>query len=581
MKNNERFIKILIDCLTKEKIPTIEEWSFTLNTSRPTIISSVKEVKKWLDERELVLEGKPGKGYRLIGEEEKIRNAIIDIILQENIKKGQRYSLLKKILNKNTKRINTSSYILSHTINGINLITIRKIVDEIMDKLKTKLIDIDYLKFILAIAISIKRIKEKHFLFMNPKKLLNIMQAPEYTIIYNKLKSIEKAYKIQFSPEEIGYITIQFIISRVQKLSSFKEENKDIHIKYAKEIAKIVEEIFDLPITGDQDFIKMLALHLKSTLEKVKYKIRIENPILNEIKYEYPLPFSIAEHIALILREKGLIIPKEEVGYIAMYIAMAIEKIRYKRRQRKKVAIVCTMAIGTSGLLFWRLLNEFPELNVVQIGSYEDIINKKMEEDLDLIISTIPLPDLSIPHIVVSPFLNQEEQNRIRKTLGITRKSYIYNNSKDQIIDENLIIPNLEADTWKKVIKILGEVLYVHGYVKKEYVEATISREKALPTGLETETPIAIPHAEATYTIKEGIAIATLKNPVEFYAMGDPKKILKVKIVIMPALSSNTEKNAIFYEILKGLKNTELTKKIIGCKTAYEIKTLLVKYIYR
>ncbi len=583
MTKTERFKKILIDCLTKEKIPTVEEWSFSLNTSRPTITNTVKEVKIWLAEKGLILEGKPGKGYTLKGTEEKIRDAIVTLLLQENIKKEEKHNLLKKILNNKTKRINPSSFYLSHLIEGINLIKIRKIADNIQRELKTKLTDIDYLKFILTLSVTVKRIREKHFLFLEPRRLFNVMQTPEYNIIHREVMPLERPYEIKFSPEEIGYITIHFIISRVRMLSYSISENKegeDLHLKYAKEIARITEEVFDLPVTRDMKFIQMLALHLKSALKKLQYGIKIENPLLNEIKTEYPLPFSIAERIALMLGEKDLPIPKEEVGYIAMYIAMAIEKIRYKKRQRKKVAVVCTMALGTSGLLFWRLLNELPEVNVVQVGSYEDIVNKKIDKDVELIISTVPLPDPGIPHIIVSPFLTPHEQSLIRRKLGLTKRGKETFQGLYQELDAALLFPQLEADSAEEVIKILGDALYKNKYVREEYLKATIMREEKFPTGLSTEIPIAIPHAEAIYTKKVGIAMATLKKPVIFYDMGNPKKALKIRIVIMPALSINAEDNALFYELLKSLKGTALARKLIHCTTPKGMKEVLVKHIH-
>ncbi len=85
---------------------------------------------------------------------------------------------------------------------------------------------------------------------------------------------------------------------------------------------------------------------------------------------------------------------------------MAVEKLKHEGHKRKKVAVVCAMAMGTSSLLFWRLLNEMPDIDVVQVGSYKDAVEGKIDPYIDLIVSTIPLPQLKISYIVVSPFLN-------------------------------------------------------------------------------------------------------------------------------------------------------------------------------
>lgn len=172
--------------------------------------------------------------------------------------------------------------------------------------------------------------------------------------------------------------------------------------EFAKRVAHISKDIFELPITYDNKFIRMLSLHLKTTLTKIKYGIRIENPLVKEVRQEYPLAFSIAKKVSLILgKEMHVKISEEEAGYIAM----AFEKTRHGKVKRKRVAVVCSGAMATSSLLFWRMLNEMPNIDVVQVDSCKDILEGKVESDLDLIISTVPLPDIKIPHIMISSFL--------------------------------------------------------------------------------------------------------------------------------------------------------------------------------
>jgi activator of the mannose operon (transcriptional antiterminator) len=324
----------------------------------------------------------------------------------------------------------------------------------------------------------------------------------------------------------------------------------------------------------------MLSLHLKTALRNIQYGIRIENPLLKEIKSEYPLPFSIAERFCSSLNIKNsLSIPEAEVGYIAVYIAMALEKIKYMRWKRKKVAVVSAMAIGASSLLFWRLLNEIPEIDIAQVGSYKDVLDGKIGPGIDFIISTIPLPEINISHIVVSPFLNSEERKAIRTALGILRNKWKPTSSGDlnEILDINLIFVNLKTNSFKDLITLMGEALYENGYVKEKFTYTVIERERKFPTGLETLIPIALPHADANFTLKKGIAIATLKKPVIFHNMGEPKNFVQVRIVLMPVLTLNAEDNVEFYEILKKCRDVRVAQTLLNCNTSIEIKKTLVK----
>jgi mannitol operon transcriptional antiterminator len=66
--------------LSREKIPTIEDLCEFLDISRPTTVKYIREVKEWLSKRRIEVFGKPGFGYYIKGDEEDIRDAIMDSI---------------------------------------------------------------------------------------------------------------------------------------------------------------------------------------------------------------------------------------------------------------------------------------------------------------------------------------------------------------------------------------------------------------------------------------------------------------------------------------------------------------------
>jgi len=85
--------------------------------------------------------------------------------------------------------------------------------------------------------------------------------------------------------------------------------------------------------------------------------------------------------------------------------------------KRKKIAIVCPMGIATSNMLYWKLKQEFPNLEIVDVLSYKDFIKKYTLLNVDLIVSTAPLPVNVIPYVIVSPLLTKNEVEVLRKIL--------------------------------------------------------------------------------------------------------------------------------------------------------------------
>jgi len=560
--------------LSKEKIPTIEDLCESLNTSRPTIAKHIKEIKLWLNEKGIKLIGKPGVGYELKGEEENIRDAIVDTVIEANAEEIN--IIMARLFNQHSLNI------LNEIIKDINFMPIKQYLDILEEQSSTVLIDKDYVGLLLKIIVSIKRIKNNHFIIFEPKRLFNIMQNPIYRVIYKNIPIIENNYNIKFSSEEIAYFTLSFISSKLQGIAFVNGQKENYDMKkykdYALQITEIANDIFELPISEDKEFIDMLSLHLKSTLIKIKYGVRIDNPLLQKIKEECPLQFNIAERISIMLGRKMRInIPDEETGYIAMYIAMAIEKL--KRQKKTKVVLICPMGIATSKLLYFELINQMPEVEVLQINSFKDILEGKLDPAIDLIVSTVPLPDIKIPNVVVSPFLNNDDKKIIREALRIKKqntKAHFCLGSGDNL-DESIIFVNIETNSDTEIIKLLGHALAVNGYVKENFTQSVIKRENKFPTGLNLPIPIALPHSKASFTLKTGFAFATLKYPVAFHEMGEPEKTVDVGIVLMPVLTTSSQDGSMLYELLQKCRDYKIATKLLKCSSAKEIREILMK----
>lgn len=124
------------------------------------------------------------------------------------------------------------------------------------------------------------------------------------------------------------------------------------------------------------------------------------------------------------------------------------------------------------------------------------------------------------------------------------------------------------------VISRLSKILQNHGYVNDKYERDVVSREKKLPTGLELPSGInvAIPHAESRNVLKSGVVFAILNQPVIFGSMIDKEKEIKVKIVMLIAVSDPKQQVGTLRNIMKLFQNDQLIDSIIHEMTQDEIK---------
>jgi PTS system galactitol-specific IIA component len=143
------------------------------------------------------------------------------------------------------------------------------------------------------------------------------------------------------------------------------------------------------------------------------------------------------------------------------------------------------------------------------------------------------------------------------------------------MLDERLFVLNLEVNDRKEVIENLGRKLLDYGYVKEGFIEAVLEREEKSPTGLPTFIPTALPHADAKYSLKPGLAMATLKKPVRFREMGNPKKTLKVELVFLVALNDPKKEVLLLKQLVQILHGEEQIKRILCVQNSSKVMEVL------
>ena len=96
--------------------------------------------------------------------------------------------------------------------------------------------------------------------------------------------------------------------------------------------------------------------------------------------------------------------------------------------------VVCNTGRGASSFLARRIMNNCPTVHIVAMNSYVDIeTDKEILKNIDLIISTIPIPEVSIPVVIVSPLLTEAELSRVKEAIFIGHNTHNQNLSSTQL----------------------------------------------------------------------------------------------------------------------------------------------------
>ncbi|WP_283583253.1 BglG family transcription antiterminator [Limosilactobacillus difficilis] len=157
----------------------------------------------------------------------------------------------------------------------------------------------------------------------------------------------------------------------------------------------------------------MLVKHIRPMLNRLSHNIKIKNALLNQVKLEYPELFSTVQLATNQASRRFHLRPinEDEVGFITVYFAQAIEQVHHNIN----TLVVCTTGLGTAQLLKTKISNRFPMLNIVQTTSADKVLKVLQERhDIQLIVSTLKLPALDTVHeLVVSALFTNKDQERL------------------------------------------------------------------------------------------------------------------------------------------------------------------------
>lgn len=146
-----------------------------------------------------------------------------------------------------------------------------------------------------------------------------------------------------------------------------------------------------------------------------------------------------------------------------------------------------------------------------------------------------------------------------------------------EILDQDLIDMELEADNKDDVIKDLSKMLYKKGNIKNldEFIKAVYEREAIGETGMGNH--IAIPHGLTNEVLKASVAIGKVKKPVEWESLDDEP----VELIFLIAASTNElEKTHLqmLSQLAAVLAYKEHVDGLILCKNNKEFLDLFKTY---
>ncbi|TPV41398.1 BglG family transcription antiterminator [Bacillus dicomae] len=531
VSDEERVLQIAYSLLMNVKAVTVQELAEQYFVNRATVKKDLDRIEKWLEELGLELILKQRVGLTVEGDERNKRKALAklsDLIHNQE--------LMNQFIKKQ---------FLYHEIEFV--MTELKALQKRYDTFFT---DDTLENLLLHTLIMVRRMKLKQPISMSTDDLNIVRETKEYGWTLDFLTRLEFVFTVHFTEEEIAYLAIHILGGKIRYQDEWERNKLNMS---SPVLSQVVSHLIDrmsrlneIDFEKDPFLVEGLQMHLYTTLNRLQYNLSVSNPMLHEIKRMYPYMFDMLIHeLDDINKSLSLQIPEEEAAYLTLHFQAAMERLNDKKVS-KNVIIVCHMGIGMSQLLRTKIERKFRHVHVMDCIAKSDLEEYLMKnKKVELIISTIDLPQLNIPHFVVSPLLERSEESKLEDFMK--KLDELPSNGNKDFVLLNYTTPFLiflqqEVEHRYELIEKLARSLYEKGYVEKEYIENAIARDRMSATTI--GAGVAIPHGSPKLIKQSVIAVATLKEPLDW-------GVEKVSLVFMLAVKSDGKEvtKQLFHEL--------------------------------
>lgn len=410
--------------LLKSQEPT-KLYNFTeaLNVTESTIGNDLDSITPWFEKFELKLIRKPGLGIYISGSEKSLRRAIVALLYdhfheidlinliiqnQENEHLQLEFSKIDKVL-----------YDLMETE---DVPIIKALISEFEGLIGYRLADHSLISLMIRFIVTIKRIHLGHTIKID--KVLKEKLKSEKIFIVIEQWGLENDNRIlkDLTEDELLYLVMHIKGSKLQDTYSRNgismiEDFK--MMKLAKKMIRIAEVKTHTYLEDNEKLLNGLVRHLGPAINRIKLKLDVMNPLVKEIKEMYPFLYQVAQEcVKAIEEEEKILVPEDEVAFIATHIGSAIKSENRRRNNKYRVVIACGNGIGTSQLLATEIEKEFHNIDIVDIVSTLEIDMERIKKiNIDLIITTVPVYSEEMPFIQVNYILTEEDKKNIKKFL--------------------------------------------------------------------------------------------------------------------------------------------------------------------
>ncbi len=532
---------------TEEPLLT-DELAYEMNVGRTTLVGDMKKLRGELAAYHLEIYGQTSKGMSLRGEERDIRKYVLENNYQQIY--GE-YPLDREI-----------AEMIAETLSGHSF---EKSVQ---------------IKFEQYITLMLDRFLTGHYIGSLSEQYYNLTSRQEFLIVDQLIGEIAKMLQVDFPVEEKLFVLLPIAGMRTPADTENMQKIKlDEEVKVL--MGKILREIqaeMDISIISGE-FTDEFLYHLMFMMNRLRFGVRLANPMLVDLKDKYPLAYEMAGIAAEVIgREYSLEVSEDERGYLASYFGVFLTENDLKRSKRFRVAVVCGTGRVTARLVEAQLKKVLDSSAEMTLFADENVTSDILNE-FDIVLTTVKLPcGCARPVIRIHEVFNE------RELMHKIEKAKYWDRVEVPVMDNNWFMMTglleeeaffaLEGDiSYEDAIAQMASALKVQGRVDEEFAERLKCREEK--GTMVFDHAIAIPHSIQYASDKLVLAIGVSDMPIH---SGEHD----IRIIFLLGLPEKADSDdglliRLYDEIISISQDMDLLDKIAKSDSFYA----LLKAMYR
>lgn len=493
----------------EEEVLHLNDLSDVFHVSKSSLAQLLAQVRKQLSPYNLELKSLGRSRYAISGEELKKRQFMAAYFLSDQF---------QEIL---PKGLSSQKWLAP--------LDLPAVIEVVLTECKLahiRLSDVTLTNLLLHLSLSILRQKSGHVLENLPLED-SISNCEEYRVAERILRKLEADLSLVFPQGEAQNLALH-LLSKSQR----SDEMNHLDQTYEADLQKALSGLdykLGSQLAKDYILLQNLAAHLSPLLLRLRYQIKLENPLLEEIRQSYNQLFTtIKTELKNLDCLASYQVSDDEWAYLALHVIAALD--RQASQSLLKVLVVCATGIGSAQVLRHRLETYYGQrIQIVDCIGYYELQGRSLE-GIDLLISSVDLGQVffPIPTVTVSVFITVEDRLKLDHFLDRVSKRKVplqpdfkevdldlmqsfdacFSSSRFFVLDQ----PITKEDLLKQMLDSLEDVKDATDV--ERFYQQIVLREQLSSTAFSSR--LACPHLMESLSNRAQAVVAILKSPLKW-----------------------------------------------------------------